>query len=126
MWDLAAAISVGSWPGIVLGLGQRPGIQVRMRTPKPDAAVSLARDGPGLVGIGAAGHLTCPPGRCRLVVGGSCQRAREDCHAEDGSGNRAADQGAVPSPGCPLAGRGRKMCSAPDATIGWHLVVCMV
>jgi hypothetical protein len=31
IWDLAAAINVGSWRGIMVpGLGQRGGIQVRM------------------------------------------------------------------------------------------------
>jgi hypothetical protein len=32
VWDLAVAIDVGSWRGIMVpGLGQRHGIQVRMR-----------------------------------------------------------------------------------------------
>ena len=34
---------------------------------------------PGPAGTGAAGQLTCPPGCCLLVVGGSCQRAWEHC-----------------------------------------------
>jgi hypothetical protein len=43
IWDLAAAINVGSWAGvIVLELRQRHGIQVRMTALKPDDAVSLA------------------------------------------------------------------------------------
>jgi hypothetical protein len=48
---------------MVLELGQRPGIRVRMTALKPDDAVSFA-----------AGRLTCLPRRCRFVTDGHSSR----------------------------------------------------
>ena len=65
IWDLAAAINVGSWRSPWRSNLGRPGIQVRMMVPKLDSAVPLPAR---LMRLSPARfcHLHDLSGRCRV------------------------------------------------------------